>query len=209
MITLGKTQVLACRGELDWLCRCEPGKPPLSPERIQQLINWFSGMSQAEIADRYTLICCAVKARATTQPGQPGGAAAADACARNLLDKLCSTEGKARITAARIAVAAMRAVISADPRAFPITRAALALVAAALDAIDVACSKGQLSHEAARMVCGAALGAAKLGTEGVLSSVLSKPVDLLFGEPNIAAAIRSCCQNEIIAQADIPDWMVV
>jgi len=196
-IGLGKVQVLACQGKLDWLCKC------LTLEQILWLLHNFDDLTDEGIADRYTLACCVSKKSA----GDGNDPAATSVCVQKLLDSICSPAGRDRLRMAKVAVDALRAVPGLGD--FPITRKALDIAALAIDALEMACENKKTTNGAARMACSAREALLKVAGEASPFAPLAKPVLQFFNDGDLGKAIDSCCADPLIKAAVLPDWIVL
>jgi len=195
-ISLAKVQVMACKGELDWLCKC------LSLDQLLWITTNFSDLTVDEIRDRFDLACCVRPQPAAPNPN------VRPACLDSLLTALCGDTAQAALAAADHALDAIMAVPTLVTN--PVVKQLASLITIAIDAAQMACTNKQMTLGLARMICSASSLALRIVPEGGAALIpLLGPVGALFNMQGIGDAIKQCCADPSIQAAALPEWWTV
>jgi len=197
-VTLGKVQVLACRGELDWLCKC------LTKDQVFWLLNNFGDLTTEEVSERYDLACCMAQRNVKPPPGVPAPAPTTPDCVTKMLDRVCTPEGRKLLGE----IDKMLDVLALMPGidALPITKRTIQVLSIAIDAVEMACDNKAMSPVVAKMLCHAVTQAT--GQNAGPAEPLMLPLRGLLNTDFFKKSVLECCNSPGLKDIVIPDWIV-
>jgi hypothetical protein len=178
-------------GELSFMC-C------MTKQQVLQLRGILENMDDDDVDLLYQVICgCDVGSGTGTGGGGGGGVPTptptpGDVCTQKLLDVACSATGQMMIEGAKTAGVA---ALAAAPT--PEIKAAIGLVLAALEALDLACENKQMTKEMLNKVCDA-YGKWQTFKDGLtepFATIVSAITIVFMPTALLGAAIKACCDT--------------
>jgi len=196
-ITESKVRLMGCKHELDWLCKC------ITSTQLVWLIRNFGGLPDGTIVDYYDIACCMSKMTAKHEGGEVTPATTS-ACVKQLLDAVCSPDGR---TGMKVASAAASVILAMPGLGdFPITKTVATLLKIAIGVIEVACEKQEMTASAAKIVCASTDALDKLVKAGGAIPQLAGPIIAFYELAGVKKAIASCCSDPGLQNVPLPDW---